>query len=145
MRHNRYLEAYDSLCKLRPTELQAARDLYYIYVQLEEEKHWTPNQGSNYFVRFAELFTIPRIRRATLAAFVVMLAQQMCGINSGSLLDWYTHALSYLSPVVIAFYSSTVFSQAGYSDREALFASLGFGAVNFVFAFPALYTIDNRS
>lgn len=35
----------------------------------------------NYFKRFTELFTIPRNRRATIAASTVMLAQQMCGIN----------------------------------------------------------------
>ena len=43
---------------------------------------------------------------------------------------------------VLAFYSSTVLSEAGYSNRQALFVSLGFGAVNFLFAFPALFTID---
>jgi hypothetical protein len=32
---------------------------------------------TNYFTRFAQLFTIPRVRRATLASFVVMIAQQM--------------------------------------------------------------------
>jgi Sugar (and other) transporter len=46
---------------------------------------------------------------------------------------------------VIAFYSSTVFSQAGYTDRQALFVSVGFGAVNFLFAFPAIFTIDTCS
>jgi hypothetical protein len=34
---------------------------------------------SNMFVRFFELFTIPRLRRATQASGVVMIAQQMCG------------------------------------------------------------------
>lgn len=48
----------------------------------------------------------------------------MCGIN------------------IIAFYSSTVFSLAGSTAKEALLASFGFGLVNFVFAFPALWTID---
>ena len=36
---------------------------------------------SNYVTRFIQLFTIPRVRRATLASFTVMIAQQMCGIN----------------------------------------------------------------
>jgi len=53
-----------------------------------------------------------------------MMAQQMCGIN------------------VIAFYSSTVFVDAGASARNALLVSWGFGLVNFVFAFPAIRTID---
>ncbi|KZP07383.1 hypothetical protein FIBSPDRAFT_964127 [Athelia psychrophila] len=122
MKKNRYPEAYKSLKRLRFTELQAARDLYYIHIQLVEEQKIV--RGANYVQRFTELFTIPRVRRATLASFTVMLAQQMCGIN------------------IIAFYSSTIFSEAGYSNRQALLASVGFGAVNFVFAFPALFTID---
>jgi len=64
------------------------------------------------------------VRRATLAAFTVMIAQQMCGIN------------------IIAFYSSTVFVDAGASVLGALLASFGFGVINFVFAFPAIFTID---
>lgn len=79
---------------------------------------------SNYVTRFIQLFTIPRVRRATLASFTVMIAQQMCGIN------------------IIAFYSSTVFEQAGASVTESLLASWGFGLVNFVFAWPAIWTID---
>lgn len=79
---------------------------------------------SNYVTRFIQLFTIPRVRRATLASFTVMIAQQMCGIN------------------IMAFYSSTIFEEAGASSTEALFASWGFGLVNFLFAFPAIWTID---
>lgn len=43
---------------------------------------------------------------------------------------------------IIAFYSSTVFAEAGASDFNALLASWGFGLVNFVFAWPAIWTID---
>lgn len=43
---------------------------------------------------------------------------------------------------IIAFYSSTIFKEAGFSTRDALLASFGFGLVNFVFAWPAVYTID---
>lgn len=42
----------------------------------------------------------------------------------------------------IAFYSSSVFVQAGATPNNALVASFGFGLVNFVFAFPAVWTID---
>ncbi|PWN47406.1 sugar transporter [Violaceomyces palustris] len=122
MKKNRYPEAFKSLNRLRHNSIQAARDLYYIHVLLEEEKKII--RGESYIQRFTELFTIPRVRRATLASFVVMLAQQMCGIN------------------IIAFYSSTIFLESGSTATQALYASLGFGAVNFVFAFPALFTID---
>ncbi|KAJ7291220.1 hypothetical protein C8J57DRAFT_1429735 [Mycena rebaudengoi] len=110
------------LCRLRNSELQAARDLYYVHCQLQEE--FAVMKGSNFFSRFLELFTIPRVRRATIASFVVMIAQQMCGIN------------------IIAFYSSSIFLQAGASQKVALVASFGFGLVNFVFAIPAVWTID---
>lgn len=43
---------------------------------------------------------------------------------------------------IIAFYSSTVFLNAGASPKESLIASFGFGLVNFVFAWPAIWTID---
>jgi hypothetical protein len=74
MKKMRYRNAFESLCRLRNTPLQAARDLYYIHVQLVEESAIIGK--SNYLTRFVELFTIPRVRRATLASFTVMIAQQ---------------------------------------------------------------------
>ena len=98
------------------------------------------DKKTNYVTRFIQLFTIPRVRRATLASFTVMIAQQMCGSK------WTTpssYSQSNLCIVnIIAFYSSTVFSHAGASVKEALLASWGFGLVNFVFAWPAIWTID---
>jgi len=119
MKKGKYVDAYKSFIRLRNTELQAARDMYYVHCQLVEEFHAL--KGSTYIGRFMELFTIPRIRRATLASWVVMIAQQMCGIN------------------IIAFYSSTIFANAGYSTKKALLASWGFGLVNWLFAFPAVW------
>lgn len=75
MKKGRYQDAYRSLKRLRNSELQAAKDLYYVHRQLQEE--FAIIKGSNYFSRFIELFTIPRVRRATLASFVAMIAQQM--------------------------------------------------------------------
>jgi Sugar (and other) transporter len=77
MKKNRYPQAFRSLIRLRHNKIQAARDLFYIHVLLEEERKIIG--GASYFARFRELFTIPRVRRATLASGVVMLAQQMCG------------------------------------------------------------------
>jgi MFS family permease len=42
----------------------------------------------------------------------------------------------------MAFYSSTIFAAAGYSTLSSLLASMGYGLVLFVFAFPAVYTMD---
>lgn len=50
--------------------------------------------------------------------------QQFCGIN------------------VIAYYSSNIFLDASFTEIQALLASFGVGAINFVFALPAIYTID---
>jgi sugar porter (SP) family MFS transporter len=122
MKKGRYEDAFKSFCRLRNSELQAARDMYYVHRQLEEE--FAVLRGSTYVGRFFELFTIPRVRRASLASFVVMIAQQMCGVN------------------IISFYSSTIFVSAGYSQKSALLASWGTGLVNWIFAFPAVYTID---
>ena len=122
IKKGRYADAFKSLCRLRNTPLQAARDLYYIHAQLIEEAEIIGQ--SNYVTRFIELFTIPRVRRATLASWTVMIAQQMCGIN------------------IVAFYSSTIFVLSGADAFHALLASWGFGAVNFAFAWPAIWTID---
>lgn len=42
------------------------------------------HKAKEYARRFVQLFTISRVRRATVAACTVMLAQQMCGINVSS-------------------------------------------------------------
>ncbi|KAG0652789.1 polyol transporter 1, partial [Hyphodiscus hymeniophilus] len=123
MKKGRYRDAYKSLCRLRNAEIQAARDLYYIHAQLEIEAEVVAS--GNFVVKLVVLFTIPRVRRATLASFTVMIAQQMCGIS------------------IIAFYSSTVFSAAGSTTQVALLASFGFGLVSFFFTFPAFRTIDS--
>lgn len=75
MKKNRYPEAYKALCRLRNTPLQAARDVYAIYTQLEAEAEVVGR--SNYALRFLGLFTIPRVRRATLASFVVMVSRRL--------------------------------------------------------------------
>jgi zinc transporter ZupT len=43
---------------------------------------------------------------------------------------------------VIAYYSTTIFINAGFSRNNALLVSLGTGVVNWLFAIPAVYTID---
>ncbi|KAJ5737206.1 Major facilitator superfamily domain general substrate transporter [Penicillium malachiteum] len=124
----RHREAYKSLLCLRSSPLQAARDLYMVNCQLSLEKAMLDESGyaktENALVRLKEIFTVPQLRRATLASSIVMLGQQMCGIN------------------IIAFYSATVFSIADASNIEALLASFGFGAIDFIFAWPAVWTID---
>ncbi|KAG8408620.1 hypothetical protein J3458_019645 [Metarhizium acridum] len=122
MKKGRYVESFKSFCRLRNTELQAARDLYYAHCQVIEERD--AFAGASFLSRVWELVALPRLRRATIASAWIVISQQFSGIN------------------IMAFYSSTIFSEAGYSVLSSLLASLGFGIVLFVFAFPAVYTMD---
>ena len=149
MKKGRHNKAYKSLLRLRTTPLQAARDLYYIHAQLVYEELLIEEMGvaktDNFFTRFLEIFTIPRLRRATQASGIVMIAQQMCGSRSrADSTSCFEFELIMFQNIVniIAFYSSTVFANAGASVTTALLASWGFGLVNFVFAWPAVWTID---
>jgi len=119
IKKKKYAQAYAALKSLRNTELLAARDLFSVEASLIEERKLV--EGRN---PAKELFTIPRNRRATVAAWTVMFMQQFCGVN------------------VIMYYSSQIFVNAGVSDTTAIYASLGAGILNFLFAFPAIYLID---
>jgi hypothetical protein len=91
MTKGRHSQAYASLLRLRNSPLQAARDLYMIHATLETEREMLQQSGfskqDNMFVRFMELFTVPRLRRATQASGIVMIAQQMCGSKYNILFD----------------------------------------------------------
>ncbi|KAK9378816.1 uncharacterized protein V2V93DRAFT_328391 [Kockiozyma suomiensis] len=119
MLRQQHRKAFESMRVLRGNDLQAARDIYYMHVLLVQEQE--TQRGRNLVL---ELFTVPRNRRAALASWIVMFMQQFCGVN------------------VIAYYSSTIFRDSGFSDISALLASMGFGIINFLFAIPAIYTID---
>ncbi|KAF7947046.1 uncharacterized protein EAE97_004295 [Botrytis byssoidea] len=119
MGKGRHPEAYQAMCRIRHTKVQAARDVFQMHMLLEAEKNM--GSGQNHI---KQLFTVPRIRRAMVASEITMFMQQFCGIN------------------VIAYYSSVIFVDAGFSEVNALCASLGFGMLNFLEALPAIWTID---
>ncbi|KAH8430901.1 sugar porter family MFS transporter [Aspergillus melleus] len=119
MMRNRYQDAFNALCQLRPSSFQAARDLYYIHSALKVEEKM--REGKQLW---REMFTVPRNRRAAQSSFFVMFMQQFCGVNA------------------IMYYSSSMFRDAGLSRRVALVTSLGCGITNWIFALPAVYTID---
>ncbi|KAI4718213.1 hypothetical protein E4T48_05523 [Aureobasidium sp. EXF-10727] len=124
MKHGKIAQGFQSMAKLRAHPIIGARDYYYSYVIYEEELKVA--QGSTYFTRLRDCFTVPRIRRANYGASTVMIAQQMCGIN------------------IISFYSSTIFTNANYTSDQALYASLGYGAIQVVFTIPTLFMIDTQ-
>ncbi|BGP33902.1 hypothetical protein JCM10296v2_005710 [Rhodotorula toruloides] len=65
----RYKQAYESLQKLRRSDIQAAVDFYYTAKCIEMEEEIRSHHKTS---RFVELFTVPRNRRAARAAAVVM-------------------------------------------------------------------------
>lgn len=110
MMKNRHAEAFESLARLRHTRIQAARDIFYMKTLLEAEAEM--KSGRN---RLVEMFTVGRNRRAVLGSEIVMFMQQFCGVN------------------VIAYYSSNIFRESGFSAKDALLTSMGFGIINFLF------------
>ena len=140
IKKQRYDKAFIVLLRLRGIPLLAARDLVLIWAQFQVEttlfrrtnedvidvnripyldpKVYKRETGLvGYARRITQLFTIPRVRRATLASFLVMTAQQLTGIN------------------VFAFLASTLFSYGDTSTKtlkESRRLFFGFGIVNFV-------------
>jgi len=66
-----YESAFKSLIRLRHSKIQA---LIYIHILLDAEKRISVCRN-----RLAEVFTIPRNRRALQASLIVMIMQQFCG------------------------------------------------------------------
>ena len=101
IRKGDYTGAFVSLRQLRGTDIQAARDLYYIHSQLQVEtemfegerpQNWYSKEiyqekvrETNFLWRLGKLFSHPRNQRACLAAFLVMASQQLCGVSRSSL------------------------------------------------------------
>ena len=79
MKKGRYQEAFTSFCRIRNTEMQAARDLYYAHCQVLEERD--AFAGVSLGRRAWELLSVPRLRRATLASSWIVISQQFSGIN----------------------------------------------------------------
>lgn len=119
MTQNRHTDAYKAICRMRHHKLQAARDLFYmnIGIQAENEARSAVKQS-----RFKEILFVRRNRNAMIASQITMFMQQFCGIN------------------VIAYYSSEIFLHANFSQIQALGCSLGFGALNFLCAIPAVFS-----
>ncbi|PIG80406.1 putative 2-5A-dependent ribonuclease [Aspergillus arachidicola] len=140
-----YTGAFVSLRQLRGTDIQAARDLYYIHSQLQVEtemfdgerpQNWYSEEiyqkkvrETGFFKRLGKLFSHPRNQRACVAAFLVMASQQLCGIN------------------VLSFYSSQLFgattqektpdTNGSQQPANVVWLNFGFGLANFLFTIPA--------
>ncbi|KAL9585010.1 MAG: hypothetical protein Q9203_004431 [Teloschistes exilis] len=154
IKKQRYAEAYTVLLRLRENTLLASRDLVLIWAQLQVEttlftrtkedvidlENRVPYLDSRVYLReiglfgygrrITQLFTIPRARRATVASALVMLAQQLTGVN------------------VFAFFASTLFGygQKGSSraDISNLWLFFAFGVTNFLSSLLAYRYIDSK-
>jgi hypothetical protein len=94
MKHGKYAKGFRSMVRLRAHPIIAAKDYYYSHVIYQEELREA--RGAGYFSRLWDCFAVPRIRRANYGASTVMIAQQMCGINSKQT-PWITLVLRLLT------------------------------------------------
>ena len=131
------------------TELELVGDERVVHAR----GHQTPHRQLrlyDYWRRCWELVSIPRIRHATISALVVMIAQQLCGVNTTG-----ESTCNHVSSVeqrnnrysFTAFYSSTIFSNPQgkldglllppshvdiHKQKKALWLTWGFGLTNFM-------------
>ncbi|KAI4091215.1 MAG: hypothetical protein LQ344_004207 [Seirophora lacunosa] len=82
------------------------------YIHKQIAIEYEMQKGKNLWKEF---FAVPRNRRAAQSSFFVMFMQQ---------------------------YSTVIFQDSGFNRNNALLVSMGTGIVNWLFAIPAVYTID---
>ena len=138
MDKGKYDQAFHAFSRLRKHKIQAARDMYYAYKMLEVEA--VQREGKNLWKEF---FAVKRNRRAAQSAFFVMFMQQFCGVSTSPPFHLFLGILILpnISQVnVVAYYSTAIFRQAGFSSTNALLVSFGTGVTNWLFAIPAIYS-----
>jgi MFS family permease len=109
--------------------------MYYAYKLLEIEK--AEREGKKIWKEF---FVKKRNQRAAQSSFFVMFMQQFCGVNVIGERALSTYSLVHADES--AYYSTQIFVDAGFDITDALLVSMGTGIVNWLFAIPAIYTID---
>ena len=77
MKKGKYQQAYRAFNRIRNTELISARELFYAHCQIVAEIEIFG--GKSLGRRVLELFTVPRIRRATISSSIIVIAQQFSG------------------------------------------------------------------
>ncbi|TKA53907.1 hypothetical protein B0A49_12203 [Cryomyces minteri] len=138
MSKGRHAAAYQSLCRLRKHKIQAARDVFYMNEGLKAESEMANIRQS----KVREMITVPRNRHALFASEILVFMQQ-ASTHSSRISLTQANPSKFCGVNVIAYYSSEVFIQSGFSELNALAASLGFRVINFIFAIPDFITIDS--
>lgn len=87
MEKGKYDKAFRSMCRLRNSKAQAARDMFYAHKLLEIEAQ--ERKGRNLLKEF---FTVRRNRRAAQSSWFVMFMQQFCGGTSSLPLNTIFHS-----------------------------------------------------
>ena len=147
----KYAKAFTTLVRLRKERVLAAKELCSIYYQIQAERWlfsgkqnldeesedpnpFKPELGrTSYLRRLINHFTFPRIRRAAVASMVVMLSQQLSGINIIALL-----ATTFFSTGALRKSSPTE------ARNESYKLAVGFGAANTVFSMIAYFFVENK-
>ena len=151
-----YDKAYTTLVRLRGERVLAAKELVSIHYQIQAERrvflkrHIDPErsgleyfdsdlQRSSYRERLFNMFFFPRIRRAAIAATIVMASQPLSGINILAFLgaQFYT-AFGPVHPVNLNDPNVREAAEAS-SSRFAI----GFGLANMIFSIVAYFLVEN--
>lgn len=97
MKKGRYQKAYQNFCRIRTSELIAARELYFAHCQILAEG--AAFEGKSLLTRAIELFTVPRIRRASAAsAWIVIRSVSMLHPFVSETLEHYRKTWADLHP-----------------------------------------------
>lgn len=147
----KYDKAFTTLIRLRKERVLAAKELCSIYYQIQAERWlfsgkpnldqesenlnpFEPELGrTSYLRRLVNHYTFPRIRRAAIAAMVVMLSQQLSGINIIALL-----ATTFFSTGDLRTSSPTE------AQNDSYKIAIGFGAANSLFSTIAYFLVENK-
>lgn len=156
---NQYPKAFNTLVRLRKDNVLAAKELVSIHYQIQAERSvflrrpadpessgLDPFQRrlgrSTYWERLYNMVWFPRIRRAAIAAMVVMLAQQMSGINIYAFMS--TQFYGNFGPYERRAAQSGEQSSEDQTPDESFIFAIGFGLANMVFSIVAFFLVENK-
>ncbi|XP_052748182.1 solute carrier family 2, facilitated glucose transporter member 1-like [Galleria mellonella] len=114
----------------RGRELHAQRALNWlrgdvaVHGEMEEMHQEAEKNKVSKKVTLRELFSNRQLRQPLIIAMMVMIAQQLSGIN------------------VVIFFSTDIFLKAGISERHSQYATLGMGAMNVVMTVISLMLVE---
>ena len=100
------------------------RDRDDLHAEIMEMKMEKQRMKITPVINFKEMFTNPELRSPLFIALMMMLAQQLTGINAA------------------IFFSTKIFEEAGLSSQSAQSATLGMGGMNVAMTFVSLVLIE---